>query len=193
MHGEVHGHEVEAGGGGDCVGMPAEEEDRDVVVPVQELKEGGRGLGRVGGRGSHKCKALSQGATNFRHNSQAVRSRRWRERETSDRALTCSLLLRKTIKTVSTNSGTLLKIKSMTHKPHAPSPYVSAGCRQIVSWKREREGEKEKAGVNVVAHSTLHWHQTFTGGRRTKRRKMKERECFNKGSDGGREGGRYLP
>ena len=37
MHGVVHSHEVEAGGGGDCVGVPAEEEDSNVVVPVQEL------------------------------------------------------------------------------------------------------------------------------------------------------------
>ena len=47
MHGEVHGHEVEAGGGGDCVGVPAEEEDRDVVVPVQELREVERSEGGV--------------------------------------------------------------------------------------------------------------------------------------------------
>jgi len=35
---------------------------------------------------------------------------------------TCSLLLRKTMKTVSTSSGILLKMKSITHRPDAPSP-----------------------------------------------------------------------
>jgi hypothetical protein len=49
MHGVVHGHEVEAGGGLGGVGVPAEEEDSDVVVPVQELgREGGRAGGREG-------------------------------------------------------------------------------------------------------------------------------------------------
>ena len=33
----VHRHEVKTGGGLGGVGMPAEEEDGDVVVPVQEL------------------------------------------------------------------------------------------------------------------------------------------------------------
>jgi len=64
VHGEVHGDEVEAGGGGDCVGVPAEQEDGDVVVPVQELKN----EGRERGRGSHKCKTLIRGAKNSCHN-----------------------------------------------------------------------------------------------------------------------------
>ena len=39
----VHRDEVEAGGRLGGVGVPAEEEDGDVVVPVQELRrEGGR-------------------------------------------------------------------------------------------------------------------------------------------------------
>ena len=37
---------------------------------------------------------------------------------------TWSLLLRKTMKTVSTSSGILEKMKSITHRPEAPSPYA---------------------------------------------------------------------
>ena len=46
MHGVVHSHKVEAGGRLSRVGVPAEEEDSDVVVPVQELGRGGGGEGR---------------------------------------------------------------------------------------------------------------------------------------------------
>eukprot|EP00952_Eustigmatos_sp_NYUAD-ZCMA_P002140 9573-Eustigmatos_ZCMA.PRE.1 len=37
--------------------------------------------------------------------------------------------------TVSTSSGTFEKMNSMTHSPHAPSPYVSSAVMQMVSRK----------------------------------------------------------
>ena len=36
----VHSDKIEARGGGDSIGVPAEEEDGDMVVPVEELKSG---------------------------------------------------------------------------------------------------------------------------------------------------------
>ena len=53
--------------------------------------------------------------------------------------------LRKTMKTVSTSSGTLEKMKSITHMPQAPSPYVMAASEQMVScrWFNGGVGKNE--------------------------------------------------
>ena len=119
MHGVVHSHKVEAGGRLSRVGVPAEEEDSDVVVPVQELGRGGGGGGSVG----KECwEACERGACRLDALNEAGSMGRWGGRKGGREGGTCSLLLRKTIKTVSTSSGILLKMKSITHRPDAPSP-----------------------------------------------------------------------